>query len=248
LGLTFVLTGIAQCDSTELARAGNLLNRDTFLNLRTEAFKKMDSCFWNMVESDKVIPQNIPELFVIHAHDSSLSLYSYRFRIHSGLFSYRAILLKKDKVYRLTKDNVVGGDLQKSKRYSMDDWYGAIYYNLVNKKIGGMEYYFLFGYRDLDETENQKLIDVLWFDEKDNLQLGAAYFDIPEFEEAQRYYFDYGEIGAAKLNYDPHQQLILKDHLIVSIVNGKPVMLPDGSYEAMEWMKKKWRYIEKVYD
>lgn len=248
LWLALAGSGLTQCDSMMLTEAGSLLNRDTFYGLREQALRDMDSCLWSMAKKGETIPENIPELFTLHAPDSSFTLYSYRFRLHSALHSYRAILIKQDSTYLLQKDSVVRGDLNKNLRYSQDDWYGAIYFNLIDKEISGKNYYFLFGYRDLDATENQKLIDVLWFDENGELQLGASLFDLPNFESALRFYFNYGEMGAAKLNYDPYENLILKDHLIVSVVNGVPVLLPDGSYEALEWKKKKWRYIEKVYN
>ncbi|HKK88985.1 MAG TPA: hypothetical protein VJ917_09050 [Saprospiraceae bacterium] len=248
LWLALTGSGLTQCDSMTLSEAGSLLNRDTFYNLREQALRHMDSCLWSMAKKGETIPKNIPELFELHAPDSSFTLYSYRFRVHSALFSYRAILKKQDNTYLLKKDSVNKDDLNKNMRYSQDNWYGAIYFNLIDKKISGKNYYFLFGYRDLDARENQKLIDVLWFDDNGEPQLGASHFDLPNFENALRFYFNYGEMGAAKLNYDPYKNLILKDHLIVSVVNGIPVLLPDGSYEALEWKKKKWRYIEKVYD
>lgn len=238
----------AQCDSTSLNQAGRLLNSDTFFQLRQMALGDFDSCLWHMAQGDLSIPRNIPELFTVYAPDSSFALYSYRFRVHSALYSYRAILIRGNRAQLLKRDSIVSKTFNKSKIYTQNDWYGAVYYNLLAKKIAGKRYYFLFGYRDVDASESQKLIDVLWFDENGSLQLGAAKFDIPGFENARRFYFNYSKMGGAKLNYDPYQKLILKDHLIASVVNGKPVMLPDGSYEALEWKKKKWHYVEKVYD
>lgn len=238
----------AQGDTTDLFKSCMLMNRDTFYSLRLSAFQYVDSCLISKAQNGQKLPTNLPELFVVHPTDSLFSLYSYRFRHHSALHSYRGILIGQNKVIILKQDSVQTGDVSKNRVYSKNDWYGAIYYELLEKKVKGQSYYFVFGFRDFNAFENQKLLDALWFDADGNFRLGAALFELPDFEDANRYFFDYGEMGAAKFNYDPYAKLIMKDHLILSTINGRPVMLPDGSYEAMDWKKNKWSYIEKVYE
>mgnify|MGYP001555154241 CR=1 FL=1 len=225
------------------------INIDTSLELRMHYFQSMNRLFEEEIQNNPVLNQDIPEIFTLYPSDSLFVLYSYRFRMHTGKHLYKAYIknLETGSILSWNQQGESHILLSKTKNYGNKNWYGAIYYNLLEKKYKGETLYFLFGYRDLDQTKNEKLIDVMRLLEDGRIELGFPVFEHPDLEEAKRYSFTYAQNASAKLNWDSSRKIILKDHLVPMSFDGVLQDVPDGSYEAFEWKKNKWNWIEKPY-
>ncbi|MCO6477980.1 MAG: hypothetical protein J5I94_15215 [Phaeodactylibacter sp.] len=132
---------------------------------------------------------------------------------------------------------------------SPEEWYGSVYYNLLDVDGPQGKYYLLFGFDGYSFFRKRKVIDVLSFQE------GKPVFGAPAFvhEGNQRKFRvvrQYSAEVSTRCNYDEMLELIIFDHLIT--LNGPhgegPVNYPDGSYEAYRLEKGLWRHIEKVFD
>ncbi len=132
---------------------------------------------------------------------------------------------------------------------SPEEWYGSVYYNLLDVDGPQGKYYLLFGFDGYSFFRKRKVIDVLSF------QDGKPVFGAPAFvhEGNQRKFRivrQYSAEVSTRCNYDEMLELIIFDHLIT--LNGPhgegPVNYPDGSYEAYRLEKGLWRHIEKVFD
>lgn len=137
------------------------------------------------------------------------------------------------------------------KQMSPEQWYGIVYYNIVQRGTGADKHYLLFGFDGYSFFRKRKLIEVLTF--KDGKPVfGAPVFETPKSDKAAplRILKEYSAEASVRMNYDPLLEMVIFDHLIT--MNGPygegPVNYPDGSYEGYKWEDGQWRYVEKVFN
>jgi hypothetical protein len=135
-----------------------------------------------------------------------------------------------------------------------DNWIGAVYYNVVETKYNGKNYYTLFGFDENSIRSNKKWIEVLTFDSRNMPVFGGQYFtfdkDSVKRKPQYRFSIEYKKEASTTVNYDPDMEMILVDHLISE--TDEPDLpytyVPDGDYEGFKWSKGKWEHIDKVFN
>jgi len=132
------------------------------------------------------------------------------------------------------------------------NWIGAMYYNLIEKKINNKNYYVLFGYDEMDTKSDRKIVDILTFNEKNQPVFGSQNFSYGKSlvkSPMTRYIMQYKKYAAPKLNYDPATDMIIVEHLVSE--SGEPerkwTLIPDGDYEGFQWINDKWVHVDKVF-
>lgn len=132
-------------------------------------------------------------------------------------------------------------------------WFGAIYYNIIQKEYQGKKYYTLIGFDDFALSSSKKVVEVLYF-ENGEPRFGGDFFAYPQpnggIKYQNRHIIEFKDEVKAFLNYDPNVDLIIVDHLISE--TGEPekkaTYVPDGDYEAFEWKNGKWMHIDKPFN
>ena len=135
-----------------------------------------------------------------------------------------------------------------------DTWIGAVYYNIVQTKYNGKNYYTLFGYDENSIRSNKKWIEVMTFDNRNMPVFGGAFFrfdkDSAKRDPQYRYSIEYKKDASTTMNYDPEMQMILVDHLVSE--SDEPdnpwTLIPDGDYEGFKWEAGKWQHVDKVFN
>lgn len=133
-----------------------------------------------------------------------------------------------------------------------DRWMGALYYQMIPVKAGKKTYYTLLGWNAGNAVYNRKYIEVLWFDDNGKPKFGYPLFEIGKAKSPSRVIFDYKKDASFSLNKEMEKDLIYYDHL-VSLSGAEDAVafdkVPDGTQEAFEWKKGKWKHISIVeYD
>jgi hypothetical protein len=92
------------------------------------------------------------------------------------------------------------------------------------------------------------MIDFLWFD-----KAGVAHFGAPLLETPQglkhRFYVEYASDVTVQLRYDQDAKKIVFDHLIPRHNENAGLGfddVPDGSFNAFVWKKKKWVFEDNT--
>ena len=195
----------------------------------------------------------------IYAPDSSFRIFTWQFERDESYFRQRGAIQMKTadgslKLFPLIDASPFTANPTDSVRNNLQ-WIGAIYYNIVQKKYNGKNYYTLFGYDDNDISTTRKWIDVLTFDKEGKPQFGGQFFNYPEdsikpAQPAYRFCLEYKKDAHPRLNYDPEMDMIVFDHLISETdhVSQKYTLIPDGDYEGFTWKNGKWNYISKIFD
>ncbi|MBL0341979.1 MAG: hypothetical protein IPP71_14245 [Bacteroidetes bacterium] len=130
-----------------------------------------------------------------------------------------------------------------------DTWFGAIYYEIIEKNIGKNKYYFLLGWQGNDRLTTRKLIDVIYFDSWNNLTFGAPVFKDETKKLKQRVIFEYTTEAVMLLRYEKKKKMIVFDHLSPSSPSLKGQYRyygPDFTYDAYHFKKGFWNYRKNL--
>lgn len=101
-----------------------------------------------------------------------------------------------------------------------DQWYGALYYQIITCKLGRETYYTLLGWDGNNSLINRKVIEILTFGTIGKPRFGKAVFQFvdesrPEhlLTKKKRILFEYSAKGSMMLKYDAKKEFIFFDHL-----------------------------------
>jgi hypothetical protein len=138
---------------------------------------------------------------------------------------------------------------------SNTNWYGALYYRILQHEVNGKTHYTLFGFDQNDLWSRKKFLDVLSFDSNGKPVFGAPLFhQVKKDEEVthNRFFIEYKKSASVNLNFFPNMDLIIFDHT-APMEEGQEGLyfnyIPDGTYEGFRWDEKaeRWSWIEKVF-
>jgi hypothetical protein len=137
-----------------------------------------------------------------------------------------------------------------------NNWIGAIYYRIIEKKYNGENYYTLLGFDDFTVNSNKKWMEVLTFNGQGQPVFGGPYFSFKNDSaaaahyKASRFYIEYKKEAVASFNYDTTLNMIVYDHLISESEepNRRETYVPDGDYEGFTWQNGQWLHVSKVFN
>jgi hypothetical protein len=191
----------------------------------------------------------------LYAPDSAFRIFTWEYKRDNLLFLQRgAIQINQPdgslKLFPLFDASMFTANPLDSVR-SRQNWIGAIYYRIIEKKWQGKNYYTLIGFDDYSETSNKKWMEVLTFSPEGEPQFGGPYFSFQEDSVRKptqyRFNIEYKKEGGTRFNYDPSLDLVVFDELISE--NNQPekmdTYVPDGEFEAFQWKNGKWVHLAK---
>jgi hypothetical protein len=113
------------------------------------------------------------------------------------------------------------------------NWYGAVYYKIIDFSFQGKTQYLLFGYDGGTTMSNFKILDVLSFSGQ-NAKFGSPVFKDPKSLK-KRVVFEYANMASMSLEFEPKRARIVFDHLSPespALEGVASYYFPDMSYDA----------------
>jgi hypothetical protein len=220
----------------------------SFIKTLVQALKTEDSFTYPF--------DSLKRISILYPEDKSFRIFNWQLPLTSGKQRYfGAIQLNNKKELQLFplfdySDNIKN---PQDTLLNNESWYGALYYRILLVKSKGQHYYMLFGWDGNTIRSNKKLLEVLSFTKKGEPIFGAEIFyfgDGSERNNNKRFILEYKEDAQVSINYDDELQMITFDHLIPQDPSTKDLLftyVPDGSYEAFQWKKGKWVYLDNVF-
>jgi len=199
---------------------------------------------------------NLENLSVLYPPDSTFRILSWAVRKDdkAGNAYYGAIQMNNSEKLELYALRDQTEAIENLERTELDEknWYGCVYYNLVQRSFENKKYYTIFGWDGNQAYTTKKYIDVITI-EDGKPKFGAPIFEIKKDGNLgilHRIKFEYNAMATVTINYDEDLQQIVFDH--ISPEDGEsyglyPTYIPDGTYEALKFENGKWKYIEKVF-
>ena len=182
--------------------------------------------------------------------DEQIHMYTWNVLLSDGTPQYYALFQHNEfnSIYIMSQGDA---EVPATTGYvSEKDWYGALYYDIHPIKFKDKEVYLVFGLITSTNGETQhKVIDVMAFSKK-AIKLGAPSFVTPWTgkKKQHRVVFEYDKNAQMTLDYNKKKKTITFDHLapIRQTADGKDVMGPDMSYDALVYKKDIWTYKADV--
>lgn len=171
------------------------------------------------IHSDSVMNHmfdNLRYLGQINSPDRNIKIITWNIPLQTGENRYYLHIIKKDKkserntVYSLEGKNREEAPVT-DKSYSSYDWYGALYYSIQPFRIKREKLYILLGL-DTDNVKfSRKIIEVLAFNEKDEVIFGRDCL-LREGKKKYREVLEYSAEGMISLRISS-RKLIVFDHI-----------------------------------
>lgn len=196
----------------------------------------------------------------IYAPDSSFRIFTWQLALPKGHYRYYGVIQMRStkvKIYPLydLSDTM---PYQPQLQTTNDNWYGALYYNVIQQQIDKKPVYSLFGYEASDVITRRKVIEILTFDSKTGKpRFGAPLFHFKydsthakQTDTLNRFFIEYKYNAPTVLNYDRQLQMIVFDHVAPPNAKAKGATfsyVPDGTYEGFNWQNDHWQWVEKVF-
>src|SRR5690554_4007138 len=188
----------------------------------------------------------------IYSQDQLVRIITWNTQQEDFSHNYYSFILKKDE--RRGKVTVIELEREKQNLYGIqydpigpNNWYGALYYDVVDVKKRNKTYYTLLGYDANNQRSAIKLIDVLHF-VGNKPTFGAPIFDSNK-NRATRIIFEHSAESTMSLKFDKQRNKIIFDHLSPespTMKEFREYYVPDMSYDAYEWDGRRWLLIEDI--
>lgn len=151
-----------------------------------------------------------------------------------------------------------------------NDWYGALYYKIIQERSGSGMIYTLLGWEGTSLVQMQKVIEILTFDDKNLPHFGKKIFNKYKDGENKRVIFKYSPVAAMVLRYDEQflskgkkwnsssrtfeeksskASMIVCDRIVTfeSTESKAPVLIPAGDiYDGFIFENGRWNFVEGV--
>jgi len=141
-------------------------------------------------------------------------------------------------------------DIAEINLFDVDEWYGAVYYDNLERKINKKTCYFLLGWHGKDRFSSRKVIDVLSFDPWENAEFGLPVFiGQTDVKTKYRVIFEFAANAVMLLRYDKKKKMVVFDHLSPSSPSLKGNFSqygPDFTYDGYRFKKSKWIYKKNL--
>ena len=129
-----------------------------------------------------------------------------------------------------------------------DNWFGALYYEIIEGKWNDFSIYTLLGYDPNNIFTSRKIIDCFYLKEGTIAVFGAPIFMMNN-KVRNRVVFEYSARVSMSLRYDEKRKMIVFDHLSPakpSYEGNFEFYGPDFSYDAFKWINNFWVLEENI--
>mgnify|MGYP001194914717 FL=1 len=193
---------------------------------------------------------SIPSFGHVNSPDKKFEIYTWNILKEFDEYEYFAFIkFKKGEVLELSDQSrlLLSPEFKITKT---DNWFGALYYQIVPVKNKKKErYYVLLGWDGNTGSSLKKVIDVLYFNERiGDWQMGKKIFG-PPFRGITRFFLEYSSEVKASLKYHDKEERIVFDHLIPLNSGLEGVFefyVPDLSFDGFEFRDDYWYFIQNI--
>ena len=185
--------------------------------------------------------------------DNRVKIYSWFLKKDNGTYQYFGFVHyhnKSKKRYEIIALNDNSENIRRPENESLDNnnWYGALYYDIIYIKKKGRKYYTLLGWDGNNEVSTKKIIDVMYFSGREKIKFGASIFKEGK-TTSKRFIIEYNATTTISVRYDKKEKRIVFEHLIPmrkDLEGLHEYYVPDGTYNALQYTNGKWELKNDV--
>jgi len=238
---------------------GETILRDSLVENRKKAHQELTAAMTKELSTAGNFSypfDSVQTISIQYPADSSFRIFTWQLYVDINEYQYGGFIqtnAPQPQVIKL-KDKSVDMDdvILDYEVMTEDNWYGALYYNIMSFDSPEGTKHLLFGYDAFQFFNKRKIIDVLTIDN------GMAFFGSATFSPQDtrrtdlvknRVMMQYAAGSNITLNYNEQLEMIVFDNLIPhNNMGGQPSWVPDGSYRGYKFENGQWVYVDKIFD
>jgi len=195
---------------------------------------------------------SLPTLSILESRDKRVILVTWVLPDAQNQYRYGGVMRYRkggEQQVMVLRDQQQLAPAMERQNVQPDQWYGALYYDLVQIGRGKKRHYIVLGWDQYTPFANQKVIDGITRDPN----TGSLYFSAPLVNSrgasVRRLIIGYREDASVSVRYHYKEKRLVWDHL--SAIDGAPgnmpeFMVPDFSYDGLKYKRGKWRFTENI--
>lgn len=188
----------------------------------------------------------------IKADDGSLKIINWNLALRDGSNRYFCYVIRKgdkgkpNKLYRFS-----GSDSEEApatdKTYTLDEWYGGIYYSVQPFKAEGKTSYLVLGLNNNNVYVTRKIIDVISFGKNDDIEFGKKCFENKK-STVSRVVFEYSGEAVVSLRMLNPKTVIFDRLASIADDNSKSAVSMGAEYrfDGYSYKKGVWNFVSNV--
>ncbi len=237
----------------QLKQLADSISRGSTDPVREAALAAFNPVFFDLLSDEATFKypfDSLKSISVKNSPDGKLRIYTWliasrkdgTFR-HFGILQFHNSVSGKLKTTGLIETDTTSSEAEKAE-LRPDTWYGAIYYDIFEKKIQKKTYYFVVGWKGNNRMSTRKVIDVIAFDEFNDVTFGLPVFTDGKTKK-HRVIFEFNAQAVMLLRYEKKKKMIVFDHLSPSSPSLKGQYQhygPDFTYDGYQFKKGLWHY------
>jgi hypothetical protein len=196
---------------------------------------------------------SVPKLSKLKSPDEKFRIYNWNIYFDNRTYIYFAFLQcfnQQTNEFDIIFLKDVSKEINQPENFSGNEnnWFGALYYQIIQQRHKKSTHYLLLGWHGYDEFITKKVVEVLEFRNDNSVIFGSNIFKF-ESEKKKRIVFQYSSKTSMMLRFDEKYNLLVFDHLSPSKSNFKNQFQyygPDMTQDAFEFKKGYWTYISDV--
>ena len=246
---------IAEYEDTLKIMAHTIMNGENQA-VKTEANNAFISTLQEVLQFERSFNYPFDSLKTISiktSSDSKVRIYTWLLKKDNGSYQYFGFVHYKNKSkkrYEIITLNDNSENIRRPENEQLDNnnWYGALYYDIIYIKKKGRKYYTLLGWDGNNDISTKKIIDVMYFSGREKIKFGASIFKKGK-TTTKRFIIEYNATSTISVRYEEKEKRIVFDHLIPmkkDLEGLYEYYVPDGTYNALQYNNGKWELKNDV--
>jgi hypothetical protein len=246
---------IAEYEDTLKVMAHTIMNGENQA-VKTEANNAFISTLQEVLQFERSFNYPFDSLKTISiktSSDSKVRIYTWLLKKDNGSYQYFGFVHYKNKSkkrYEIITLNDNSENIRRPENEQLDNnnWYGALYYDIIYIKKKGRKYYTLLGWDGNNDISTKKIIDVMYFSGREKIKFGASIFKKGK-TTTKRFIIEYNATSTISVRYEEKEKRIVFDHLIPmrkDLEGLHEYYIQDGTYNALKYTNGKWELKNDV--
>lgn len=217
-------------------------------SLRNEliSFIKSENSYNRKLEDIKYIGD-------LKSPDDAFRMITWNINLNDGTYKYFCFIqTKPDKSgqsswYEL-QDHHKTTNRPEYKTLNTEKWYGCLYYEIIPFKNNKTTMYVLLGWEGNDKFSNKKVLESLYFNNKNEPNFGKSVFETDRMNK-RRVIFEYSKDAYMMLRYNEKAKQIIFNRLEPmnpDLVGIYSYYMPTLTYDAYELHKGNWIIVQDI--
>lgn len=195
---------------------------------------------------------SLPHIGVLMAPNAKFRMFNWNIQYSNGTYKYFGFIQNYNEkgAYVLTELTDRSGEISDPEMAQLapENWFGALYYEIVLFKDGDSDYYALLGWDGNDDFSKKKIIEIMYFNKNGVPKFGKAVFKMDN-KRCKRLIFEYSYLANMMLTYNRNLKMIVFDHLAPpkpSLTGNFKFYGPDFTHDGLEFINGKWVLVSNL--